>query len=58
MDTTPVNNALDGLDGVIIELICSMLEEFSYKKMKEQLINRISVSETTKFNHLLTDNAL
>lgn len=51
MNTTRFNEALVGMDEEIIELVRHVLDDGSYRRDREQLIKRPSVSETAKLNH-------
>lgn len=55
MDTTAYNYTLGGLEEETIALIFDVLEECFYKNRKKPLTNHQPVSETAKFNHLLTN---
>lgn len=55
MDATRYNHSLVWLDEETIVLVFDVLEDCSYKRLKEQLIKRLSGSEAAKSNHLLME---
>lgn len=57
-DATRFHHALIGFDKETIEFASDMLEEYSYVRLKEQLIWRPSVSEEGKLNQLLNELTL
>lgn len=58
MSATKFNHALVGLDEESVALVASVLSGFSYGRLKDQFIRRLSVSERAKLNHLLMDLTL
>lgn len=58
VDAASFNHVLAGLDEETIELVTGFLEGCFYKSPKEQVIKLLSVSETGKVIHIMTEKTL